>query len=57
MDGPQPINHRHADFQAGIGMLLALYFNKLAGRQLPDMHNHAGLCTTHSRKSYANNDH
>ncbi len=41
MDGPQPINHRHADFQAGVGMLLALYFNKLAGRPLPDLRHNA----------------
>ena len=41
------------DVQAGIDMLLALYFNKLAGRQLPNMHNHAGLCTAHSRKIHA----
>ncbi|MFB3079938.1 MAG: hypothetical protein ACE1Y4_18230, partial [Lysobacterales bacterium] len=32
------------NFQAGVGRLLSLYFNKLAGRQLPNMHNHAGLC-------------
>ena len=53
MDGPQPMNHRHAGFQSTVGMLLALYFNKLAGRQLPNMHNHAGLCTVHSRKFHA----
>ncbi len=42
MDGPQPSNRRrHADFQAGVGMLLALYFNKLAGRPLPDLHHYA----------------
>jgi hypothetical protein len=41
------------DVQAGVGRLLALYFNKLAGRQLPNMHNHAGLRTTHSRKTHA----
>ena len=38
MDGPQPINTRHADFQSGIRRLLALYFNELAGRPLPDLH-------------------
>ena len=46
MDGPQPINHRHAAFQSNVGRLLVLYFNKLAGRPLPNlptMHNNAGL--------------
>jgi hypothetical protein len=38
MDGPQPINHRHADFQSDIGRLLAIYFNKLSGRPWPDLH-------------------
>jgi len=41
MDGPQPINTRHADFQSGIGRLLAIYFNKLAGRPLPNLHHNA----------------
>jgi len=41
MDGPQTINHRHANFQSGAGMLLALYFNKLAGRQLPNLRHNA----------------
>jgi len=41
MDGPQPINHRHADFQSSAGMLLALYFNKLAGRPLPNLPHNA----------------
>jgi len=46
MDGPQPINHRHADFQSDIGRLLAIYFNKLSGRPWPvctAMHNSARL--------------
>ena len=41
MDGPQPINHRHADFQSRVGRLLALYFNELAGRPLPNLHYNA----------------
>jgi hypothetical protein len=41
MDGLQPINHRNTDFQADVGMLLALYFNKLAGRPLLDLHHGA----------------
>jgi len=41
MDGPQPINTRHADFQSGIGRLLAIYFNKLSGRPLPNLHHNA----------------
>ena len=53
MDGPQPINHRHADFQSSVGMLLDLYFNELAGRPLPDLHDDAGLRIAHSRKSHA----
>ncbi len=32
---------RHADFQSGVGMLLALYLNKLAGRPLPNLHHNA----------------
>ena len=27
-------NYRHADFQTGVGKLLALYFNQLPGRPL-----------------------
>ena len=41
MDGPQPINTRHADFQSGVHRLLALYFNKLPGRPLPNLHHNA----------------
>jgi len=41
MDGPQPINHRHAAFQSNVGRLLVLYFNKLAGRPLPNLHYNA----------------
>jgi len=41
MDGPQPINTRHADFQSDVGRLLALYFNKLPGRPLPNLHDNA----------------
>jgi len=39
MDGPQPINHRHADFQSSVRRLLALYSNKLAGAR-------CAICTT-----------
>jgi len=28
----------HADFQSGVHRLLALYFNKLPGRPLPNLH-------------------
>ncbi len=35
------ILHRHADFQSKIGKLLALYFNELAGRPLPNLHHNA----------------
>jgi len=41
MDGPQPSNHRHADFHSNVGMLLVIYFNKLAGRPLPILHHNA----------------
>ncbi len=34
-------NHRHADFQSGVRRLLALYFNKLPGRPLPNLHHNA----------------
>jgi len=34
MDGPQPINHRHTDFQSRFGSPEALYFNELPGRPL-----------------------
>ena len=34
-------------------MLLALYFNKLAGRLLPNLQHDAGQRTTHSRKTHA----
>ncbi len=37
MDGPQLINTRHADFQSAVRGLLALYFNKLPGRPLPNL--------------------
>jgi hypothetical protein len=37
----ESINHRHADFQSGVGMLLAFYFNKLAGRPLPNLQDNA----------------
>ena len=46
-------NHRHADFQSGVGVLLALYFNKLAGRPLPKLHHDAGPCRASSRKIHA----
>ena len=36
-------NHRHTDFQSAVGRLLALYFNKLAGRPLPNLHHNAQL--------------
>ena len=32
---------RHADFQSDVGWLLALHFNKLPGRSLPNLHNRA----------------
>ena len=34
-------NNRHADFQSGVGRILALYFNKLAGRPLLNLHHNA----------------
>jgi len=40
-DVPHQSNTRHADFQSGVGMLLALYFNKLAGRPLPILQHNA----------------
>ncbi len=33
---PPEIIHQHADFQTGVSKLLALYFNELAGRPMPD---------------------
>ena len=34
-------NTRHADFQSSVRSLLALYFNKLPGRPLPNLHDNA----------------
>ena len=34
-------NCRHADFQSDVRTLLGLYFNKLAGRPLPNLHHNA----------------
>ncbi len=46
-------NTRHADFQSDVRELLALYFNKLPGRPLPNLHHNAQHCTAHSRKTHA----
>ena len=51
MEGPQPINHRHADSQSNVGRLLALYFNELAGRPLPLLHDNAQPRITQTRNS------
>ena len=46
-------NHRHADFQSGLGSPEALYFKELPGRPLPNLHHDAGLRTASSRKIHA----
>lgn len=46
-------DYRSQSFQSGVGGLLALYFNKLPGCPLPDLHYNAKLCGTHSRKTPA----
>jgi hypothetical protein len=53
MDGPQPINHRHADFQSRLGSLRALYFKELPGRPLLSLQDNAELCIARSRKTHA----
>ncbi len=53
MDGPQPINHRHADFQQFTWLIRFIFVNQLPGRPLLDLHHCALRCTAHPRKIHA----
>ncbi len=51
------INLRHSDFQCCVCSLMYLYFYKLPGRPLPNLHNNTQQCRTQSRRIHARKQH
>ena len=47
------LERAHKYFQSRAGPSEPLYFNKLPGRPLPNLHNNAGRCRASSRKIHA----